>query len=160
MSNYVFQAYTIYDETPKLSSSSAGVISYHPTINYYDFRTTLGDDIISNVLHIMQSDIPTVVNYYDYREGYNNDDCSPYLLSFAPYGQKNSVIVNYWDYRPNDFPEQPVNHIIDFGERPPITGRENGRTYHQCNICMKKFKSPEIWRKHFQKDSCIRRATI
>ncbi|KAF0490222.1 hypothetical protein F8M41_021964 [Gigaspora margarita] len=138
----------------------------------------------------MQSDIPTVVNYYDYREGYNNDDCSPYLLSFAPYGQKNSVIVNYWDYRPNDygfqslsniikninnltdiyyyhydsesddFPEQPVNHIIDFGERPPITGRENGRTYHQCNICMKKFKSPEIWRKHFQKDSCIRRATI
>ncbi|CAG8448467.1 8375_t:CDS:2 [Gigaspora rosea] len=191
-------AYTIYDETPRLSSSSAGPISYHPTINYYDFRTTLGDDIISNVLNIVQSDIPTVVNYYDFREGYNGDDCSPNLLSIAPSGQTTSVLVNYCDARPNDYgilslsnvlkyiydltdvyyyrydsesgdsifldhitvPEQPVNHIIDSGERPPITGRENGHTYHQCDRCMKKFKSPDFWRQHFQKDSCIRRATI
>ncbi|KAF0490220.1 hypothetical protein F8M41_021962 [Gigaspora margarita] len=162
MSNVTFQVYTIYDETPKLSSSFAGpTISYQPTINYYDFRTTLGYDIISNVLNIVQSDIPTVINYYDFREGYKGDDCSPYLLSFAPSGQKNSVIIRYWDYRPNDYgfqslsniikninnltdiyyyrydsesddfldnntvPKQPVNHIIDSGQRPPITGREN-----------------------------------
>ncbi|CAG8784133.1 45576_t:CDS:2, partial [Gigaspora margarita] len=158
--------YTIYDETLKLSSSFAGPISYYcPTIDNCDFRTSY--DIISNVLNIVQSDIPTVINYYDYREGYNGDDFSPNLLSFAPSGQTTSVIVNYCDARLNDItfldhitvPEQSVNHIIDSGERPPITGRENGHTYHQFDRCMKKFKSPDFWRQHFQKDSCIRRAT-
>ncbi|KAF0490221.1 hypothetical protein F8M41_021963 [Gigaspora margarita] len=185
-------AYTIYDETPKLSSSFAGPISYYcPTIDYCDFRTISGDDILSDVLNKVQSDSPTILNYYDYREGYKGDDCSPYLLSFAPSGseQNNSVIVNYLDYRPNDYGFQSLSNIIknihdlsdvyyyrynsesdDFldnntfpkqpGQRPPITGRENGRTYHQCDICMQKFKSPDFWRKHFQKDRCIRRAII
>ncbi|RIB16979.1 hypothetical protein C2G38_2038129 [Gigaspora rosea] len=115
MSGYeTVQAYTIYDETPKLSPFSAGLSSYHPTINYCDFRTTLSDGIISDVLNIVQSDIPTVVNYYDYRKGYNGDDCSPYLLSFVPYGQKNSVKVNYWDYRPNDYGFQSLSNVLKY----------------------------------------------
>ncbi|CAG8726263.1 25660_t:CDS:2 [Gigaspora margarita] len=57
-------------------------------------------------------------------------------------------------------PKQLVNHIIDSEQWSPITGRENGRTYYQCDICMKKFKFPDFWRKHFQKDSCIRSSII
>ncbi|CAG8497490.1 253_t:CDS:2, partial [Gigaspora margarita] len=76
-------AYTIYDDTPKLSSPSAEPISYHPTINYYDIRTS-----------------------------YNGDDCSPNLFSFASSGQTTSVIVNYCDARPNDYGIQSLSKYI------------------------------------------------
>ncbi|CAG8856897.1 2437_t:CDS:2, partial [Gigaspora margarita] len=36
-------------------------------------------------------------------------------------------------------PKQPVNHIIDSEQWPPITGQENGRTYYQCDISVLNF---------------------
>ncbi|CAG8703609.1 14049_t:CDS:2, partial [Gigaspora rosea] len=149
----------------QLSSSFAGPISYHPTINYYDFRTTLGDDIISNVLNIVQSDIPTVVNYYDFREDDNGILSLSNVLKYI-HGLTDVYYYRY-DSESGDsiflghitVHEQPVNHIIVFGERAPISGRENGHTFHQCNICMKKSRSPDFWRQHFfKKDGCIKGA--